>query len=85
MYAVNEALTVLSWFENLPDEEQPPRHLWWSEELVSEWLQNVKEKRKEGRGGSRKSSYEQADDVPMQENELIDRSGPYPKLKVPDG
>lgn len=83
VYAVNEALTVLSWFENLPDKEQPPRAIWWSDKLLSEWFRNVKEdrKNKDSRGGSRRSSYEQSQDVPMMENELIDRSGPVPVVK----
>lgn len=83
MYAVSQALTVLSWYENLPVHEQPPRHIWWSEELVDEWLRNVKEKRnKESGGGHRRTSYEESEDVPMSENELIDRSGPIPKIKT---
>ena len=81
MYAIAEGLTVLSWFE-LPDDEQPPRHIWWSDELINDWFRNVKEERKSSsRKRQKLSSYEQADDVPMTSNELIDRSGPYPKLK----
>lgn len=65
--------------EHLPDEEQPPRHIWWSDELVSDWFTNVKNKRKRDASGKR-SSYDDAQDVPMNQNELIDRSGPYPVL-----
>lgn len=83
--AVSEALTVLSWFENLPDDEQPPRHIWWSDELLTEWFRNVKQKRKEGssKRGAR-TSFQEADDVPMNQNTLIDRSGPVPKLVKPE-
>lgn len=84
VYAVSEALTVLSWYENLPDEEQPPRHIWWSDEMLSEWFRNVKANRKKETGSPR-SSYSEAEDVPMSENELIDRSGPIPVFKqAPD-
>jgi hypothetical protein len=79
VYALGEALTVLSWYENLPDDEQPPRAIWWSDRLIGEWFRNVKEKR-DGRGG-RQSAYEQSEDVPMSENQMIDRSGPYPVVK----
>ena len=83
MYAVSEALTVLSWFENLPEEEQPPRHIWWSDELVADWFRNVRTKR--GKASSGKTSfYEQSEDVPMMQNELIDRSGEVPVVKSAD-
>lgn len=83
VYAIGEALTVLSWMENLPDDEQPPRSIWWSDKRVSEWLRNVKEDRASGnkRPTRKKSSYEQSEDVPMAENELIDRSGPVPVIR----
>lgn len=69
--AVNHALTVISWFENLPRDEQPPRHIWYSAELVDEWFRDVEHKRssKYGASGKRRSSYEEADDVPMSSNE----------------
>lgn len=63
---------VLSWHENLPDEERPPRHIWWSEELLDEWFENVREERLSKYGGGKKkkrSLYEEADDAPMSENE----------------
>lgn len=73
MSAVNLGLSVISWHENLPAEEQPPRHIWWSEELLEQWFEGVRERRKErygGTGSRSRSSYEQADDVPMADNEL---------------
>lgn len=79
VYAVSEALTVLSWFENLPDDEHPPRHIWWSEEMLSEWFRNVKRKRDKETG--KRSAYDEADDVPMSENVLVDRSGEVPVFK----
>lgn len=59
---------VISWFEHLPDDERPPREIWWSEERVDEWLEDVKEQRNSGNKKPR-SSYEQSEDVPMSENE----------------
>lgn len=67
--AVDQALRVISWFENLPKDEQPPRHIWWSEKMLEEWFEDVRDKRGSGR---KRSSYEQADDVPMDRNELAD-------------
>jgi len=73
--AVNQALTVISWFENLPKEEQPPRAIWHSAELVDSWFRDVEKKRSEkyGSSGKRKTSYEEADSVPMSTNELADQ------------
>lgn len=68
--AINHALTVLSWFENLPQEEQPPRHIWWSGDLVNEWFDNVRVKRSASSG--RKTAYELADDVPMDANSFAE-------------
>jgi hypothetical protein len=75
--AVNQALTVISWHENLPRDEQPPRHIWHSPELVELWFKDVEEARnsKYG-GGKKKSSYEEADNVPMTSNELTDKYRP---------
>ena len=72
--AVNHALTVISWHENLPKEEQPPRTIWFSAELVDKWFRDVETKResKYGNSGKSKSSYEEAEDVPMSRNELAD-------------
>ena len=67
--AVNTALMVISWHENLPRDEQPPRHIWWSGELLDEWFRNVEEQRS-SRSGSKSSSYDEADDVPMTGNLL---------------
>ena len=75
--AVNSALTVLSWFENLPEDEQPPRHIWWSDELLEEWFKDVRERRDKKYGGGRaRTSYDDADDVPMTSNELADQFRP---------
>ena len=68
--AVNIALQVLSWFENLPEDEQPPRHIWWSEDLLSEWFKDVKKKRSTKSGGRRETSWDTGDDVPLVQNEL---------------
>jgi len=80
--AVSESLTVLSWFENLPEDEQPPRHIWWSDELVADWFRNVRANR--GKKTNKTSFYEQSEDVPMDENEMIDRSGGVPVIKSAD-
>jgi hypothetical protein len=68
--AVNQALMVISWYENLPRDEQPPRHIWWSDELLDEWFTNVQENRGSRSDRGRRSAYQDAKDVPMTENEL---------------
>lgn len=72
------ALMVISWHENLPKDEQPPRHIWWSDKRLDEWFEKVREEREE-RGSGRKrrpSSYRDADDAPMLENEYAARFRP---------
>lgn len=69
--AVNEALMVLSWFEKLPKDEMPPRHIWWSGKLIDKWFKDVEKKRKaksSSKGPS--STYESADEVPMMGNQM---------------
>ncbi len=66
--AVNEALMVLSWHEKLPKDEVPPRHIWWSGELIDKWFQDVERKRKSKTG--KQSTYESADEVPMMGNQM---------------
>lgn len=63
--AVNEALQVISWHQ-LPRDERPPRHIWWSDKLLDQWFTNVYD----SRNTKRRTSYEEAEDVPMTENEL---------------
>jgi hypothetical protein len=72
---VNQALTVISWHENLPKDEHPPREIWWSGELLDEWFRNVNEKRGE-KTGTKRSSYDEADDVPMSGNVLAEGMRP---------
>lgn len=75
--AVNTALTVLSWFENLPEDEQPPRTIWWSEELLEEWFDGIRERRNKKYGvGRPKTPYDDAEDVPMTRNELAEQFRP---------
>ncbi len=74
--AVNQALTVISWHENLPRDEQPPRHIWYSGEKVEEWFKDVERKRSNKYGSGRHSPYDDADDVPMTSNELADSMRP---------
>lgn len=61
---------VISWHENLPQDEQPPREIWHSPKMVDKWFRDVEEKRESKYGSGRKSSYDDADDVPMTSNEL---------------
>ncbi len=68
--AVNTALMVISWHENLPRDEQPPRAIWWSGELLDEWFRNVEDERSSKSGSKKRSSYDEADDVPMESNVL---------------
>ena len=76
--AVNEALMVLAWHENLPKDELPPRNIWWSGELLDKWFKDVEEKRHKKATGKR-STYDDADEVPSMGNQLVDRDMLIPR------
>lgn len=42
---------VMSWHENLADDEIPPKHLWSDSEGLDEWFERVKERREAKYGG----------------------------------
>lgn len=76
--AVNEALMVLSWHENLPKAEVPPRNLWWSGDLLDIWFEDVERRRKKESSGTQ-STYDKADEVPSMGNQLVDREELIPR------
>jgi len=51
--AIEQALTVLSWFENLPEEDRPPEYLWEDEQGLEMWWASVEAKREDGATTSR--------------------------------
>lgn len=64
--AIEHALTVLNWHENLPKDEVPPEHLWEDVEGLELWWKDVEAKREDGiptRRG-RGSSNDSDDDDP---------------------
>lgn len=63
--ALSSALTVLSWYENLPKDEVPPRWIWWSGELLEQWFEDVTERRNKRTKGKRDD-----EDVPLMSNAL---------------
>ncbi len=76
--AVNHALMVLSWFENLPKDDVPPRNLWWSGDRLDDWFEDVERRRKRKSSG-KKSTYEAADEVPSMGNQLVDDEQRIPR------
>jgi hypothetical protein len=46
--AIEQALTVLSWYENLPKADVPPEYLWEDVEGLEQWWASVEEKRSDG-------------------------------------
>lgn len=46
--AIEQALLILSWYENLPEDEVPPEHLWEDSEGLEMWWADVKAKREDG-------------------------------------
>lgn len=49
-------MRVLSWYENLPEEEVPPRAIWFDSRRMKAWFEEIKRKRK--------SKYEDGEEAP---------------------
>lgn len=45
------AIQFLSWQENLDEDEQPPRPIWFSPQELRDWFAQVKKRRDEKSGG----------------------------------
>lgn len=43
--ALRHAGMVISWEENLPEEEMPPKRIWTDMDALTEWFEDVKRKR----------------------------------------
>ena len=46
--AIEQGLTILGWFENLPKDEIPPEQIWEDSEGLEEWWGSVTAKREDG-------------------------------------
>lgn len=46
--AIDQALMILNWRENLTTEEVPPEHIWEDADGLDEWWQRVQAKRSDG-------------------------------------
>lgn len=72
--AIEHALTILSWYENLPEDERPPEHIWEDNEGLELWWKSVAAKQQDGmptsRGMDERSDRDDDDQSPrMAENE----------------
>lgn len=52
MRAITHAQTVISWQENLLNDEMPPEWMWPFDEELEGWFDEVERKRNERYGGS---------------------------------
>lgn len=46
--AIDHALTILTWYENLPKEDMPPEYLWEDSEGLEMWWKTVEARREDG-------------------------------------
>lgn len=69
--AIEQALTILSWYENLPEEERPPEYLWEDSQGLEMWWASVEAKRSDGVATNRGATdHAQDDQAPsMTEND----------------
>lgn len=67
--AVKHAETILSWRENLTDDEMPPTWMWPFAEQCSDWIAEAVEARRNGNSSARSG--------PSTRNELLDSGGSW--------
>jgi hypothetical protein len=65
--AIEQALTILSWFENMQKDEVPPEHLWEDVEGLEQWWKDVEAKRNDGSPIKRTRGSSDDDDEPGSE------------------
>lgn len=70
--AIEHALNVLTWHENLQKDEIPPEHLWEDAEGLEQWWQWIEDKRADGRDSVAPTNRSGDDDPDpgMAENDL---------------
>lgn len=51
--AIEHALNVLTWYENLQKEDVPPEYLWDDAEGLEQWWEMVEQRRQDGQGTDR--------------------------------
>lgn len=61
---------IVSWQENLPEDEIPPEWMWPLDYELEQWFENVKRKREDKYG---RSDDDDRDEVPMMSNQLAAR------------
>ena len=66
---MEQALTIISWMQNLPEDEIPPEHLWEDTEGLELWWKAVDVKRKDGASISRGPTDHAQDDQGPQQTE----------------
>lgn len=64
--AITHAFKILSWYENLEEEEIPPEWMWPFDDELKLWFEEMAEARKAKYNGSGSGDTE----VPLMENEL---------------
>lgn len=60
--AIEHALTILNWYENLSKDEVPPEHLWEDAEGLEQWWSDVEARREDGMPTKRGAGASSADD-----------------------
>lgn len=72
--AIEHALNVLNWYENLPNDEVPPEHLWEDPEGLEQWWRQVEDRRSDDRPDladtDRSADDDEHRDPGMAENDL---------------
>jgi hypothetical protein len=69
-YAIEHAIKVCSWQENLVGDEMPPMWMWPFDDELEIWFDRVDRERKEKYGGGESDTREK---VPLMDNELSAR------------
>ena len=65
--AIEQGLTILSWYENLPKKEVPPERIWADSKGLDEWWERIRGSRD---NPSTTATGEQVDDPELVGNDL---------------
>lgn len=68
--AIEHALIVLTWHENLQKEDVPPEYLWEDSEGLEMWWKTVEDRQEDGRSTTRGRADDSDEEAPgLQEND----------------
>ena len=70
--AIEHALQILNWHENLSKEDVPPEYLWEDARGLEQWWDDVRARQEDGVATKRGRSSSRDDDDPTDSDEMVE-------------